>query len=208
MKDYYTVKKISTKEAKVFVHKNHYSKGSHNSPSPCYGLFEYEELIGVLMIANPCSEAVKSQIFGKDNKNTVRELHRLVLIDDTPKNTESWFISKCLKLLRLDREDLWAIISFADSTINHKGIIYQASNALYLGKSNPARFYLDENGRLRHPRQNGKNIKVIEARNKGWIPVKRQAKYRYLFILGNKKQKRERTKLLLLNPIPYEKVIN
>ena len=207
MKENYEVKRIPTKDAKVFVHKHHYSKGSHNAPSPCYGLFEDGLLIGVLMIANPCSEAVKSQIFGKENKHTVRELHRLVLIDDTPKNTESWFISKCLKLLSQDREDLWAIISFADSTINHQGIIYQASNALYLGKSNPARFYLDETGRLRHPRQNGVNITIKEANKKGWITTKRQAKYRYLFILGNKKHKRERKRLLLLKPLSYEKVI-
>tara|TARA_R110002012_G_scaffold210426_1_gene381051 strand:- start:1097 stop:1708 length:612 start_codon:yes stop_codon:yes gene_type:complete len=202
MKDSYRVKKISTKESKKFIHQLHYSKGSSNGPSPCYGLFDNEVLIGSLMIANPCSEAVKAQVFGKELKHTIRELHRLAIIDDTPKNTESWFISRCLKLISQDRPDLWAIITFADSTINHKGTIYKATNALYLGKSSAATFYLDGE-RLRHPRQNGKNITIKEAKMRGWEPVKRQAKYRFLFILGNKREKKERTKMIKMEVLPY-----
>lgn len=195
MKESYSISKISTKTAKEFIHEHHYSKGSHNAPSPCYGLFDQNNLIGCLMIANPCSEAVKSQIFGVELKHTVRELHRMAILDDTPKNTESWFIARCLKLLREDRKDLWAIISFADTTMNHLGIIYRASNALYFGKTSNARFYMDGE-RLRHRRQNGTNITLKEAKKRGWIPVKRKAKNRYLFILGDKGQKRKRKKLL------------
>jgi len=202
--DNYKVIKINGTLAKEFIHKHHYSKGSHNNPSPNYGLYHNGELIGVLMIANPCSENVKKLIFGLELKNTVRELHRLAIIDETPKNMESWFISKCLKLIRNDRPDLWAIVSFADTTINHTGIIYQASNALYYGKSSPATFYLDGE-RLRHPRQNGVNITKKEAISKGWKPVKRESKNRYLFILGDKKQKKERIKMLKINPLKYPK---
>jgi hypothetical protein len=83
------------------------------------------------MIANPCSENVKKSIFGLELKDKVRELHRLAIIDDTPKNTESWFISRVLKKLREDRPDLWGIVSFADTTIKHNGTIYQAINLLF-----------------------------------------------------------------------------
>ena len=198
MKENYSISLIPCKTAKEFIRSNHYSRGCHNGPSPNYGLFENKSLIGCLMIATPCSENVRSSVFGKVNKSKVRELHRLFIIDDTPKNTESWFISRCLKMIREDRPDLWGLISFADTTEGHSGAIYRASNAIYCGMTSPANFYIDVDGRLRHPRQNGVNITLKNAESKGWRRVRRSAKHRFIFILGNKSQKRERMKLLLL----------
>lgn len=188
----YEVKKISCKQAKEYIIKNHYSHGCHNAPSPCYGLFEGEELIGVLMFATPCSEAVRASIWGEEYKNSVIELHRLHILDVTPINTESWFISRCLKLLKQDRPQTRGIISFADTTQGHNGIIYQATNFWFIGKTSSAIFYLDENNRLRHPRQNGVNISKTEAKARGWTPVKRFAKNRYLQIIANSKTERKR----------------
>ena len=65
----YDIKRIPTREAKEYIHKYHYSHGSHNSPSPCYGLFDGENLIGCLMFATPCSENVRASIFGKEYVN-------------------------------------------------------------------------------------------------------------------------------------------
>ena len=98
----YDVKRISCAQAKEYIIKNHYSHGCHNGPSPCYGLFDNEQLIGCLMFATPCSEAVRASVFGAEYKDNVTELHRLHILDVTPKNTESWFISRCLKLLKSD----------------------------------------------------------------------------------------------------------
>jgi hypothetical protein len=183
----YQIKKIQTKIAKEYIHANHYSRGSHNSPSPCYGLYDKESLIGVIMFAVPCSENVRSSIFGVEHKSKILELHRLHILDVTPKNTESWFISRVFKLLKQDRPDIKAIISFSDPTENHFGTIYRALSAYYIGKSSPANFYRDQDGRLRHPRQNGRNIKLAEALEKGWKQEKRLAKLRYLWILGKSK---------------------
>ena len=163
----YKVEKIDCKTAKEYIIKNHYSHGCHNAPSPCYGLFEDNNLIGVLMFATPCSENVRSSLFGKNYKNNVIELHRLHILDVTPKNTESWFISKCLKLLIKDRPQTWGVISFSDTTEGHEGTIYKATNAYRCGKTSTATFYMDENGRLHHPRQNGVNISVEEAIKRG-----------------------------------------
>ena len=65
----------------------------------------------------------------------------------------------------------------------HEGIIYQATNAYRIGQSTPATFYLDENNRLRHPRQNGINITKEMALEKGWMVEKRLSKNRYLWLL-------------------------
>jgi hypothetical protein len=204
--DNYWVDKVPTSEGKEFVKKHHYSHGIHNGPMT-YGLYRDMELIGVCAFANPCSEAVCASVFGLEHKRSVTELHRLVIIDDTPKNTESWFIVRALKMLKRDRPQYNAVLSFADATEGHLGVIYQATNAIYTGTSGKATFYLDQTGRLRHPRQNGKNITRQEAELRGWKPVKREGKHRYLYVLGNgSKHKKGLLNQLQLPSLPYPKI--
>jgi hypothetical protein len=206
--DNYRVSKIPSTIGKQFVKEHHYSHGIHNGPM-CYGLFDGDTLIGVCAFANPCSENVCSSVFGPEHKRKVTELHRLVILDGTPSNTESWFISRVLKLLKSDRPDLWAVLSFADATEGHLGTIYQATNALYTGTSGKATFYLDAEGRLRHPRQNGVNISKERAECLGWKPVKREGKHRYLYLLAdNKYHKKTLLQSLKQTPLGYPKHSN
>jgi len=193
----YEVKRIPAKQAKEYIIKNHYSHGCHNGPSPCYGLFDKEgNLIGALAFATPCSENVRASVFGEEYKDSVIELHRLHVLDGTPKNTESYFISRCLKLLKTDLPRIKAVISFSDSTQGHKGIVYQATHFYYIGKTGQATFFLDKDGRLRHPRQCGVNITKEMAKERGWIPVKRFSKNRYLYLIANSKTEMKRLKKL------------
>lgn len=188
----YEVARIPYKTARDYIKANHYSHGCHNGASPCYGLFDDGgQLIGVLMFATPCSENVRKSVFGEEYKDTVIELHRLHILDVTPKNTESYFISRCLRLLKADRPQTKAVISFSDTTIGHEGTIYKATNAHRIGQTGSAWFYLDETGRLRHPRQCGVNITKEMAKDRGWTPVKRGAKNRYLYILNSSKRERK-----------------
>ena len=199
------IQKIDTKTAKEYIIKNHYAHGCHNGPSPCYGLFRYTgdglfgqdvKLIGVCMFATPCSEAVRASLFGEEYKDNVTELHRLHILDETPNNTESWFVSRCLKLLIEDKPRIWGVISFSDSTEGHEGTIYKATNAFRCGKTGSATFFMDKDGRLHHPRQSGVNVTDEMAKERGWTPVKRDSKNRYIYILG--KDKRERKQHLKL----------
>jgi hypothetical protein len=205
----YIIKKIRESEGREYIIKHHYSKGCHAHPI-CYGLFDKSKkmkkpehlflepkLIGVMAFACPCSENVREFVFGKEYKDSVIELHRLHILDETPKNTESWFISRVLKLFKKEYPKYNAVITYADSTIGHEGTIYKATNSYRIGttKSNST-FYLDEKNRLRHPRQNGKNIKKTEAINMGWKPIKRNFKYRYLYLLA--KSKKHKKKLISL----------
>lgn len=202
--DKYVVKLIPSKEGKEFVKQHHYSKGIHNGPM-CYGMFDGDQLVGVCAFATPCSENVRASIMGVEYKQHVTELHRLVLLDEIPKNAESYFIAKALKLLKSDRPYYWAVVSFADATQGHMGTIYQATNAVYYGTSGKATFYLDKDERLRHPRQNGVNITPDLAKERGWKPVKRDGKHRYLFLLGNKKEQKFSRKVVKVEPMPYPK---
>jgi hypothetical protein len=192
----YEVKQIKFSIARDYIRENHYSHGCHNGASPCFGLFDNDSLIGVLMFATPCSEGVRASVFGVGYKNNVTELHRLHIMDCTPKNTESWFISRCLKQLKQIKPNIWAVLTFADKTEGHDGTIYKATNAYRLGSSSKATFYIDQEGRLRHPRQNGVNISKSEATERGWNPVKRDAKLRYMWLLPD--DKRHKKELLTL----------
>ena len=188
----YVVNKIDCKIAKEYIIKNHYAHGCHNAPSPCYGLFDNNKLIGVLMFATPCSENVRSSVFGKEYKDWVIELHRLHILDITPKNTESWFIAKCLKKLKNDKPNIRCVISFSDSTQGHEGIVYRATHFYYCGKTGKATFYIDETGRLRHPHQNGVNITKDIALSKGWKPCTRLSKNRYIYLLAHSKVEKKK----------------
>ena len=140
------------------------------------------------MFATPCSERVRASVFGIDYKDRVTELHRLHILDVTPKNTESWFIARCLKLLQQDKPQIRAVISFSDLTEGHSGVIYKATNAFLCGQTCRKTFYLDDGGRLRHPRQCGVNISKQMAVKMGWRAVKRESKNRYIYIIGNKRE--------------------
>lgn len=201
----YSVEMIPAKIGKQFIIEHHYSHGVHNGPI-CVGLLLEGRLVGVCAFAAPSSENVRSSIFGEDYKESVIELHRLVLLDEVPKNGESFFIVRALKELKKHRSYYNAVVSFADPTENHLGVIYQATNALYCGRSAPATFYLDETGRLRHPRQNGKNITSDLAKERGWVPTKREGKHRYLYLLPNdRRHLKELKSKFKLQVIPYPK---
>lgn len=193
---------IAGKLGRDFIREHHYSRTCHNGPM-CWGLFENGALIGVCAFATPNSEAVRARPFGVEHKDRVTELHRLVILDGTPTNTESWFIVRALRGLGERRPGIRAVLSFADGTEGHRGVIYQATNAIYTGTTGRARFWRDAEGRLRHPRQNGHNVTPDEAAARGWTAEMREAKHRYIYIVGAPAQRRKWRKMLTLPEMPY-----
>jgi hypothetical protein len=185
-----SVKKISSKIGKAYIRENHYSKSCHNGPM-CWGLYRDDSLVGVCAFATPCSENVRRSVFGPEHKDRVTELHRLYTQDDLPENTTSWFVSRAIKGLVEYKPLVKGILSFADTTEGHTGTIYKALNFEWKGTSSPAWFYRDGEGRLRHPRQSGVNISHQEAKKRGWTREKRNAKVRYLLIVGTNKTDRK-----------------
>lgn len=181
---------MASKEGKAYIKNNHYSGGCHNGPM-CWGLYDGDVLVGVCAFATPCSENVRRSIFGGDeNKHRVTELHRLHTQDYLPKNTTSWFVARAIKGLVEYRPEIRAILSFADSTEGHTGTIYRALNFDYKGTGSQRWFYRDQNGILRHPRQNGVNISKKYAKGMGWVRERRNSKIKYLLIVANTKSEK------------------
>ena len=138
----FKVRRVERRDISLFIEKWHYS-GSINGciADFCYGLYDGEMLIGALFFGR-MAMANQYRRFA-DSPEKVIELRRLCCIDDTPKNTESYFIGRSLRLLRTDwRAGL--VVSYADTEYGHQGTIYRASNFRELEPVKGARVILYE----------------------------------------------------------------
>ena len=151
----FTVEEVTRKSIVSFIEKHHYSHNVNGVQSLYhYGLytegnFGIPKMIGAMMYAHPSMPATAAK-YNPINPNKCLELRRLVCIDDTPKNTESYFIGQTFKLLKRDT-DKEVIVSFADQHHGHTGVIYKASNFDYLGETKPGRILMVD-GKEMHSR--------------------------------------------------------
>lgn len=173
----YIIKEIDSKIGLDLIVKNHYLHKSPNVIVHCFGLFDADILIGVI-IYSPLSSPLTKKSFFKDTNIHVYELSRLWVEDGTPKNTESYFIANTIKKIDCD-----AIISFADSSMGHNGTVYQACSFKYLGLSPSAKNYTNKlTGE--QPGLQFKSVKQFEKDigKENVILVERSRKHRYVFL--------------------------
>lgn len=126
----YTCERI---EIRDFIEEHHYSHNINGLMSDyCFKLMNGDKMIGAMIYGRLAMANVWKK-YG-EKKEDVMELRRLVCIDDTPKNTESYFIGQTLKWL-IKNTEIKTIVSYADPEYGHEGIIYQASNFKKDGKT-------------------------------------------------------------------------
>lgn len=135
----YTVEQIPRKSIVNFIEKHHYSHNVNGVQSIYHfglfreGNFGLPTMIGAMMYAYPSMPSTAAK-YNPMNPDRCLELRRLVCIDDTPKNTESYFIGQTFKWLK-QYTDMEVIVSFADTHYGHDGVIYKATNFEYLGET-------------------------------------------------------------------------
>jgi hypothetical protein len=145
--------------AKRFVITHHYS-GTYPAARRRYGLYRSGSLVGVAVFSIPQTENVLARWYPGHAKESV-ELGRFVLLDDVPGNGETWFLSRCLHLLR--RLGYCGVVSFSDPMprarqngdvifAGHLGGIYAASSAIYAGRTRPEALVLLPDGTVLSPR--------------------------------------------------------
>lgn len=128
----YTVKLVERSAVRDFIEKHHYSHNINGLMSSyCFGMYDQEgEMVGA-MIYGKLGMANAWKKYG-DSIDEVMELRRLVLVDDTPKNSESYFIGRTLRWLKANTE-VKTIVSYADPNYGHSGVIYRATNFEHVG---------------------------------------------------------------------------
>ena len=178
------VRRITYEETKPFLLKVHYARRM-----PCitdaFGLFiKGGQMIGVVTYGIPASPHLCVSVAGKENKDRIKELNRLVILPEyNGKNYASFLVSHSLKML----ESGTFVVSYADTAWTHVGYIYQATNFLYAGLSVARTDTYQPTGL--HPR-------AYDKSNHSDLRQTRSRKHRYIYLVGNKKTKKEMMKQL------------
>lgn len=175
------------RKAQDMILKKHYAQRKP-SISFLFGLFDINDnLVGVCSFGKPASNSLCIGICGKELSSKVYELNRLYIEPNQPRNTASWFISKCLKELK---HLGLIIVSYSDLGMNHHGYIYQASNFLYTGKTKSRTDkYTIDNKHSRHYNNDNNHLRKF-----------RTSKHRYVYFLNRKDKK-----YLKYDILPYPK---
>ena len=191
----YKITSIKSSETYEWLLYKHYAKRIP-SISFAFGLYFNSEPVGICTFGSPPSNALCIGVCGEENRDKVIELNRLCLNDHKVKNLTSYFLSNCLKLLPNNK----IIVSYADTSQNHHGYIYQATNWLYTGLSAKRTERYDINNPQKHSKT------VTETMNYYDLAVReRPQKHRYVIFTGTKKQKKTLKKQLKYKILKYPK---
>ena len=190
----YSIERITYQMATEIIVAKHYLH--RKAPiSMAFGMFDQSgQIVGVVTYGVPASSTLLKGVCGEDEASNVYELNRLWVDDSVPKNGESYLIGNTLGLL--DKE---IVVSYADTSQGHVGVVYQASNWLYTGLS----------AKFKDPKVRGlenqhhatyahglTNKQVVEKFGDRAYFVERPRKHRYIFLNGSKARRKELLKKL------------
>ena len=181
------VRRIKSEDAIPFIENIHYSRKAPNI-TDAFGLFVNGEMIGIVTYGIPASPKLCEGLAGKENFYNVKELNRLVI---KPKfngggyNYASYLVSHSLKML----DNKTFVVSYADTAWSHVGYVYQACNFLYTGLSaKRVDFYMEDG---HHPRSYNRG-----RRDNNCLHQTRSRKHRYIYLVGDKRTKKQMMKEL------------
>jgi hypothetical protein len=194
---------VTPSDVHEFARRYHYT-ATGGSMMFRWGLWHGPVLHGVVAYNLP-TRTVCESVFGKDHFDKVLHMGRLILSEDSPRNSESRLIGGSLKAIEKDHPDFWGVLTYAAADVGHIGYVYQATNAIYTGTSSTEHYYIDKLGQRRSNYVNGARLSKPSAAARGWTVHESLPKHRYVYILGNKTERRHRTSLLRYPILPYPK---
>ena len=182
----YVIREIPASLTHDWLLHKHYAKRIP-SISFAFGLYDKENILqGVCTFGSPPSHALVVGLCGGKYTSNILELNRLCVNDDCPKNTTSYFVSHCLKLL----PKLTIVVSYADTTQGHIGYIYQACNFLYTGLSAKRTEWAVEGLEHLHSKSlsDGETAETLKYKYGDKLFYRdRPQKHRYVYITGDKR---------------------
>lgn len=206
VKDKYLVRSIPSFHCREWALYKHYAKRMPPIEY-AFGLFDSSNtLCGIVTYSTPVSSNLR-EIFLNEFK--LMELNRLCVNDGLEKNALSFFVSHSLSYLPKP----CAIVSYADTSYNHQGYIYQATNFIYTGLSAKRTDWKIKGMEHLHgatiaDMSRGKENRADYMREKfgeDFYLEDRARKHRYFMFLGNRKQVKRMNELLPYPKEPYPK---
>lgn len=175
------VGRISNASAEKICRRWHYSKTIPPARLSCYGVWEDEQIVGCVIFGLGASP-----MLGQSEGFKAREICELVRVafSGRQKGHTGTYMMRCLKMFKSENQNIKVIYSFADTEQEHVGILYQATNWMYLGMGGSKYTYFDRAGRRLHSRTvagrtSGKFIKKL---------LKPKHKYVYPLCRGSRKR--------------------
>jgi len=185
---------------------HHYSGRFVNNSYVHLGVFIRTRLLGVLQFGYALNPARAGKVVAGTGNSEYLELNRMWLSDVAPRNSESRAISYALHYIRRAMPHVRWVQSYADERCGRWGVVYQASNFLFVGAHRSPFYELD--GEVFHKilvtaaRRGGQRGKHIRANiHRARKITFRQ--FRYVFFI-HKGARRH----LRLAPQPYPKPEN
>jgi len=114
--------------------------------SHCLALMDKERVVGGVVVGKPRHE----KVYSNNGAVNVVELRRMALLDECPKNTESYFLAKTHWWLKKNTE-IEKVISYSDLSVGHVGTIYKAAGYTLTGKTAKSK-HVFWKGKRYHPR--------------------------------------------------------
>jgi hypothetical protein len=151
------VKEITKEESVSLIQKFHYSKVLPRLNKAFLGGFdENDELVATITLGwgvRPV-HTIKKLFPSLDSKDYY-EIGKMCLDDRMPRNSESQFLSLCMRYIKQNMPQIKLIFTWADGMLGKAGYVYQASNFLY-GGFIWTDTYFTSSGEKVHPRMTGK----------------------------------------------------
>jgi len=116
-----TIIKAGLNYVQHFIEK-HYLKKRPAIVQLCLAMMVNNYPVGCILFSSPPREANKR--YGGETW----ELSRLFLVDEIPKNAETWLIGKSVKYIKANHKNVQYLLSYADPSAGHAGTIYKAAN--------------------------------------------------------------------------------
>lgn len=137
-----SIKTCEFKDIRHIFESFHYKSGNMGGGiTTCFAMYINGEMVGGSVLGKPRHE--------KKYKNCI-DIRRMACVDDSPKNSESWFLSQIIKWVT-SNTDYNYVLSYSDLTVGHNGTIYKAANFQNIGETSPTK-YVEWGDKVYHPR--------------------------------------------------------
>ncbi|MDD5127231.1 MAG: DNA methyltransferase [Dehalococcoidales bacterium] len=196
------IKPIPFVAAKTLIARHHYLHSIPAGTMLSFGIFLSNRLLGALTLG--AGPAYAYNLVKDATIDDCLALTRLWLSRELPHNSASKVLGIAVRSLR-QNTSVKFLVSYADPSAGHVGIVYQAAGWLYTGLSSAMPLYDLGDGKPRHSRSlahrlGTHSVKYLRRNNLEVKLINQAAKYRYIKFLDDSWKSRLKVAVL-----PYPK---
>jgi len=201
------VSPISRAMCEPYILGIHYA---HRFPSVSYafGLIVDGILTGIITYGTPASATLRRGVAGDEYSCDILELNRLCLKNNN-RNEASRLVGRSLKMLPKNK----IIVSYADTSQGHLGVVYQATNFMYSGLSAKRTDWKLKGKEHLHGQTvadefRGRPNRASLMRAKygdDFYLAPRSRKHRYIYVIGSKTYRKHAIAAIKYKIQPYPK---